>query len=168
MKLLAEIADAKHELTIQRDGSHVAAQIDGRAFELEAHAPRAGVYLLLIEGRVYHCRVDSAPEKRGSLEVTIGNSSFTLKLADPKRLSSAAQAGAHTDGTAQIVAPMPGKVVRVLVEEGEEVEAGAGVVIVEAMKMQNELKAPKAGKVITIKTSAGVTVNAGDVLAVVE
>jgi biotin carboxyl carrier protein len=171
MKLVAEIAGVKHELTIKRDESRVVAEIDGRAYELEAHAPRAGVYLLLRAGRVFHCRVDgagAAAAAREHVEVTIGNSSYTIRLLDPRRLASTEQAGAHADGTAQIVAPMPGKVVRVLVEEGAEVEAGDGIVIVEAMKMQNELKAPKAGKVSSIRTSSGATVNAGDVLAVVE
>ena len=63
---------------------------------------------------------------------------------------------------------MPGKIVRVLVEAGAQVEAGAGVVVVEAMKMQNEMKAPKAGTVVSIDVQEGATVNAGDVLAVIE
>jgi biotin carboxyl carrier protein len=168
MKLVAEIADAKHELTLNREGARVVAEIDGRTYELEAHQPREGVYLLLTGGRVYHCRVERAHAARESIEVTVGNNSYAVNLSDPKRLSSTALAGTHADGTAQIVAPMPGKVVRLLVEEGAEVEAGDGVVVVEAMKMQNELKSPKAGKVISIKTNAGATVNAGEVLAVVE
>jgi biotin carboxyl carrier protein len=63
---------------------------------------------------------------------------------------------------------MPGKIVRVLVEVGAQVEAGAGVVVVEAMKMQNEMKSPKAGVIISINAEAGATVNAGDVLAVID
>ena len=63
---------------------------------------------------------------------------------------------------------MPGKVVRVLVERGQEVEAGAGLVVVEAMKMQNELKSPKAGTVVELRAAPGATVNAGDVLVVIE
>jgi biotin carboxyl carrier protein len=63
---------------------------------------------------------------------------------------------------------MPGKIVRVLIEEGAQVEAGAGLVVVEAMKMQNELKSPKAGTVTELRARAGATVNAGDVLVVVE
>jgi biotin carboxyl carrier protein len=62
---------------------------------------------------------------------------------------------------------MPGKIVRVLVEIGAEVEAGAGVVVVEAMKMQNEMKSPKSGVVVSINAETGATVNAGDVLAVI-
>jgi len=63
---------------------------------------------------------------------------------------------------------MPGKIVRVLVNEGSEVEAGAGVLVVEAMKMQNEIKSPKKGRIRRILVGQGAAVNAGDVLAVVE
>jgi len=63
---------------------------------------------------------------------------------------------------------MPGKVVRVLVETGQQVEVGQGVVVVEAMKMQNEMKAPKAGVIVSVNAEVGATVNAGDLLAVVE
>ena len=63
---------------------------------------------------------------------------------------------------------MPGKVVRVLVSEGEQVEAGAGLVVVEAMKMQNELKSPKTGRVVRIAAQPGATVNAGEVLVTIE
>ena len=91
-----------------------------------------------------------------------------MRLSDPKRLRGAGAAAGHEAGRAQVHAPMPGKVVRVLVEEGQEVEAGAGLVVVEAMKMQNELKSPKAGTVIELHARVGATVNAGEVLAVVE
>ncbi len=93
---------------------------------------------------------------------------YAVKLTDPKRLRSAQSGAEHDKGTARILAPMPGKVVRILVEAGTEVEAGAGILVVEAMKMQNEMKAPKAGHVVSIDAEVGSTVNAGDVLAVIE
>ncbi|MDQ3806105.1 MAG: biotin/lipoyl-binding protein, partial [Acidobacteriota bacterium] len=67
-----------------------------------------------------------------------------------------------------ISAQMPGRVVRVLVEAGQEVEAGQPVVVVEAMKMQNEMKSPKAGAVAEVRARDGATVNAGDVLVIIE
>jgi len=91
-----------------------------------------------------------------------------IKIIDPKRLRGSQTAGAHHTGAAQIVSPMPGKIIRVLVEVGAAVEAGAGVVVVEAMKMQNEMKSPKSGVVVAINAETGATVNAGDVLAVIE
>ena len=83
------------------------------------------------------------------------------------RLSSRTRAADH-QGPKKITAPMPGKVVRLLVREGDSVEAGAGVAVVEAMKMQNEIKSPKKGTVQKILVSESNPVNAGDVLAIVE
>ena len=168
MKLTAEIGGERHELDFKQEGSRVTAEIDGRVYELEMNAPRPGVYLLLAGGRVYECRVNHTGTNRETAEVAIGRDTYAVTLADPKRLRGAQASGAHAHGTSEIVAPMPGKVVRVLVETGTEVEAGTGVVVVEAMKMQNEMKSPKAGKVTAVNVREGATVNAGDVLAVVE
>jgi biotin carboxyl carrier protein len=168
MKLTAEITGEKHVLDIKHDGPHVVAEIDGRRYEVEARPSQPGVYLLLADGHVYECRVDHPEAKRELLEVWVGTRAYAVILADPKRLRSAQSSGSHAGGTAQIVAPMPGKVVRLLVEAGALVEASAGIIVVEAMKMQNELQSPKAGKVTAVNVAAGATVNAGDVLAVVE
>ena len=168
MKLTAEIASEKRELDIKYDEARVVAEIDGRRYELEARSPQPGIYLLLNADHVYECRVDHPGAKHEAAEVTVGTRAFALTLTDPKRLRGTQSLASVMDGTVQIVAPMPGKVVRVLVEAGAEVEAGAGLVVVEAMKMQNEMKSPKAGKVTSINVATGATVNAGDVLAVVE
>ena len=168
MKLTAEIAGESYELDFKQEGSRVRAEVDGRVYELEARAAQPGVYLLLAGGRVYECRVEHPETKREAAEVTVGGRVYAVTLADPKRLRGAPLSGGHAHGTSEIVAPMPGKVVRVLVEAGAEVEAGAGVVVVEAMKMQNEMKSPKAGRVASVQVHEGATVNAGDVLAVIE
>jgi biotin carboxyl carrier protein len=168
MKLTAELAGEKHELDIKHDESRVVAEVDGRRYEVEARSSQPGVYLLLAGGHVYECRVDHVRAKREEVEVTVGAQAYAVTLGDPKRLRGAQSLAGHMDGTIQIIAPMPGKVVRVLVAVGAEVEAGAGLVVVEAMKMQNEMKSPKAGKVTSINVTTGATVNAGDVLAVVE
>jgi biotin carboxyl carrier protein len=169
MKLTVEISGEKLELEVKQDGASVVAEVDGRRYELEARAAsQPGVYLLLAGGHVYECRVDHTGAKHEAVEVTVGSRAYEVTLTDPKRLRGGQSAGVLLDGTAQIVAPMPGKVVRVLVEEGAEVEAGAGLVVVEAMKMQNEMKSPKKGKVTSINVAVGATINAGDVLAVVE
>ncbi|PYS50365.1 MAG: hypothetical protein DMF68_07590 [Acidobacteria bacterium] len=169
MKLIAEIDGEKRELEIKRDAYSVVAQLNGRHYEIEARDIRQGIFLLIVNGHAYECRLNQADTKRKSLEVSVGTHAYNVALTDPKRLRTAQQPGAHSDGTtAQIVAPMPGKVVRVLVEQGAQVEAGANLVVVEAMKMQNEMKSPKAGIVTSINVKAGATVNGGDVLVVVE
>lgn len=168
MKLLADIAGERHELQIKRDGARVFAEIDGRHIELEASDTEAGSYLLMIGGRVYDCRARQNAAQPERFEVHVRNQAYQISLADPKRLRATVSAAAHGEGTAQIVAQMPGKVARVLVEVGAEVEAGDGLVVVEAMKMQNEMKSPKAGVVTVLNAKTGATVNAGDILAVIE
>jgi biotin carboxyl carrier protein len=168
VKLKAEIEDETLSIEIKRDGAQVFAEIDGRRYAVEARETQPGVYLLISDGHVYECRAHHTEAKRESLVVTTGTRAFSIRLSDPKRLRGAQVSDSHADGISEIIAPMPGKVVRVLVEAGMEVEAGAGLVIVEAMKMQNEMKAPKAGKVTSLNVTPGATVNAGDVLAVVE
>jgi biotin carboxyl carrier protein len=168
MKLDAIIAGAQAQIEIREQHSHVCAVVDGRRYELDVNESPPGNYLLVHEGRVFACRVDGTPESGSTVNVTVGTTAHVVTLIDPRRLRSAAAFGAHSDGAAHIVAPMPGKVVRVLVEAGQQVEAGSGIAVVEAMKMQNEMKSPKSGTVVRVNVEVGVTVNGGDLLAVVE
>ncbi|MDT5262575.1 MAG: hypothetical protein QOC61_1579 [Acidobacteriota bacterium] len=171
MKLNAEIDGEKIALDVRREGERVFADVGGRRYEIEARRVGEDEYLLLREGRVYVCRVGAEPGAagvRGALQVSVGGREYGVKLTDPKHLRGARVAAGHDAGRAQVIAPMPGKVVRVLVEEGQSVEAGQGLVVVEAMKMQNELKSPKAGTIAELRAESGATVNAGDVLAVIE
>lgn len=168
MKLHATIADVELSIELRRDGERLFANVDGREYELEAQQSASSVMLRTVAGKVFDCRVEGTPSSGESVNVFVGAREYAVTLTDPKRLRGAAAAGGQADGVARIIAPMPGKVVRLLVEQGEHVEAGAGVIVVEAMKMQNEMKAPKAGVVTTLNASLGMTVNGGDVLAVIE
>jgi biotin carboxyl carrier protein len=168
MKLHATIADQQTDVTIRDEGERVFAEIDGRQYDLAVQEAGQGSYLLMSEGRVFDCHVEGPPESGKPIDVVVGVTRFALTLTDPRRLRGASGAGAHLDGAARIIAQMPGKVVRVLVDVGASVESGAGIVVVEAMKMQNEMKSPKAGIVVSLNVETGATVNAGDVLAIVE
>ena len=167
MKLRAIIQEVEIDVEIRREGGQVFASVDGREYQLEAHASPSGVTLLTSDGQVFDCRVEGQAAGQ-AVDVFVGSDQYAVTLIDPKRLRGAAAASAHTDGAARIVASMPGKVVRVLVVKDASVEAGAGIVVVEAMKMQNEMKAPKAGTVVTLNVDVGTTVNGGDVLAIIE
>ena len=151
MKLKAIIGDTEEDVVLEVDGGRVSARIGARRYELEAREIEPAVYLIFLGNKVREVRVDDK-----------------IKIVDLKRLRSAQNSGGHHQGVAQIVAPMPGKVVRVQVEAGATVEKGAGVVVVEAMKMQNEMKSPRAGVIVSVNVKPGDTVNAGDVLAVLE
>ena len=168
MKLHATIADYQTDILIQDDGSRVHAEIDGRGYTLDVREAGASGYVLIAEAAVFDCRVDGRPDSGKPISVIVGATEYSVTLIDPKRLRGASGAVAPAGEAARIVAPMPGKVVRVLVNVGDQVEAGAGIVVVEAMKMQNEMKSPKTGTVVALHVDSGATVNAGDVLAVVE
>jgi biotin carboxyl carrier protein len=123
-----------------------------------------GVYSILRNGRSYLARVGKA---RDAYQVEVDGSAVTVVLRDPRAMVSRGANGASS-GRQSIAAPMPGKIVRVLVATGDAVEAGQGLIVVEAMKMQNEMKAPRAGTVVQVKADAGDTVTSGDVLIVIE
>jgi biotin carboxyl carrier protein len=168
MKYKAQIANSEQTISLElADGSGIA-EVDGRRYEIEHRKLRGGEYLLINATDVYKCRVAETKGSKNSFSVVLGRASYDITLVDPKRLSSARSSAGHDHGSAEIISPMPGKIVRVLVEVGANVEAGAGIIVVEAMKMQNEMKAPKAGVVVSINAKAGATVNAGDVLAVID
>ena len=101
-------------------------------------------------------------------DVALRGKNHLVTVVDPRRLRTDDDSDRHPHGAAEIIAPMPGKVVRVMVEAGQEVDKDAGLVVVEAMKMQNEMKSPRAGAVVAINVAAGDTVEAGALLAVIE
>ena len=166
MKLKASISGNDHEVELGLGKDTVTVAVDGRQYSLEVRSRASGEYLLRDGSKVYNCIVDQ--KSAGVFEVVLRGRDYEVTIIDPKRLRSGQNSGSHHSGAAEIASPMPGKVVRVLVKPGDKVEAGAGVLVVEAMKMQNEMKAPKAGTVISIEAKEGATVNAGDVLAVIE
>lgn len=168
MKLIAELDNKKHEISLKQNGENVSAEIDGRVYELEAHEVEPNVYLFKHANKVYEIFVAPNEKFNEPVQVTVGGNSFEIKLTDPKRLHGTSGENEHGDGSAEIKTAMPGKLVRVLVEIGATVEKGDGILVVEAMKMQNEMKAPKDGTVKEIRFAEGATVNAGDVLAVIE
>lgn len=168
MKLKAEIGEEKHEVEVKRDGKTVFAVVDDRKYELEVSEPEPGVFLFKNEGRVTEIFVSPQADPAAPVQVQTKGRSFDIKLIDPKRLRGSGAGSEHGEGAAEIRTAMPGKVVRLLLDVGSEVNKGDGVVVVEAMKMQNELKAPRGGTVKEIKVPEGATVAAGDVLVVIE
>jgi biotin carboxyl carrier protein len=145
---------------------------DGYRFRLgdqpERHAQltevEPGVYAILLEGRSYEAHAEAGSD---CVWVTIRGHRFCVAVTDPRRWSRK-RAGTHGSEREDIVAPMPGKIVRMLVEPGQAVEAGQGLIVMEAMKMQNELKTRRAGRVVAVAVRSGETVSAGAILATIE
>lgn len=152
-----------YQLELQQADGRWACRLDGREVELDAVLARPDVLSIRIGNNAYEVKC----ERVGSeLHLWVGSMRFAAEVRDPRSLRSRTRT-ADDHGPRKLTAPMPGKVVRVLAAQGAEVEAGAGVLVVEAMKMQNEVKSPKKGTVQRILVNEGAAVNAGDVLAIV-
>jgi biotin carboxyl carrier protein len=139
-------------------------RLNGEPLEIDPVLTRRDVLSLRIGDKAYEVKVEHVAEQ---LHLWVGSVRFAVEVRDPRSLRSRSRA-ADDHGPRKITAAMPGKVVRVLVKEGDVVEAGGGIAVVEAMKMQNEIKSPKKGTVQKILVSDGQAVNAGDVMAIVE
>ncbi len=126
----------------------------------DAREVEPGVWSVLEGSRSYEVRISGG-------EVRVNGRAVEVAMRDPRDWNPNA-ARAAASGSAQIKAPMPGKVVRVLVAAGDDVSAGQGVIVVEAMKMQNELKSPRDGRVASVSAREHDTVNAGAVLVTIE
>ena len=135
--------------------------IEGNALTADMQILQPGVLSLLIAGRQYRCILDGGA-------VLIEGQRFPFDIDDPRSLQGRRGAAAGAEGPRPVKAPMPGRVVRVLVAVGEEVSEGQGIVVIEAMKMQNELKSPKPGRVIRIAAAVDDAVGSGDILAIIE
>ena len=154
-----------HRLELEKTADGWQCRLDGQTVPIDAVIPRRDVLSLLVDGHSYEIKREQTAT---DLHMWVGSTRFAVELHDPRSLRSRQKSAADEKGPRKIVAPMPGRVVRVLVAEHSEVEAGQGVVVVEAMKMQNEIKSPKKGVVKKLSATPGAAVNPGDVLAIVE
>lgn len=169
------IAGQVYRVELARDSASNDAwsgRVNGREVKFSAAPAGRDVLSVLVNGEAYEIlreTVSVADAESGiSTNIVIAGRRYAAELRDPRALRSRRARGAQAEGPKKILSPMPGKVVRLLAAEGDEVAQGAGVLVIEAMKMQNELKSPKQGKVAKLAVSVGAAVNAGDVLAVIE
>jgi acetyl/propionyl-CoA carboxylase alpha subunit len=166
MKLTLDINGRAREIEIVNGAPECRFQMGaGKVRDAQVEIAEPGVYSVLLDGRSYDVYVEEAPG--GGLVVDLNGYHFEIGVRDPRAWSRNA-AGAGASAVQSILSPMPGKVVRVLVAEGDEVVKGQAIVVVEAMKMQNELKANRAGKLLSLRAKEGATVAAGELLATIE
>lgn len=174
--LEVEVDGVLRRLALERQGEGWVAHMDGRPIPVDVCEPTPGVLLLLIGdsgdfgiddlgGRSYRCvRVVFADEET----IAVGGRQHRVVVTDPRSLRARRKRTGAGNGTLQIKASMPGRVARVLVAPGEAVVAHQGLVVIEAMKMQNELKAARDGRIVEVRVAAGDKVASGQVLAVLE
>ena len=161
------VVDGKtHRLELTRGDKTWLCKVDDQEIEIDAALTARDVMSVLVEGKAYEVKRERSLQ--GELHMVIGSARYAVDVQDPRSLRTRRAAGDAEAGPQKLTAPMPGKIVRVMVAVGDEVKAGQGIIVMEAMKMQNEMKSPKDGRVQKILTSEGSTVNPGDALAVIE
>jgi biotin carboxyl carrier protein len=164
MKRAVTLNGRNHTIDILEELPEVRFAFDGGAVRgASVTSPEPQVYSILIEGRSYDVFVEHTPD---GLAISVNGYRYEAAVHDPRQWSRKT-AGQGGEGVQTVASPMPGKVVRVLVAPGDAVEPGQGLVVVEAMKMQNEMRASRAGKVLTVPVTPGATVTAGEVLATI-
>ena len=136
--------------------------LDGILLDSDAVEIAPNIFSVLLDGHAHEVRVTPSPA--GTLILQCGLAEFTAEVADPRSWRGRRHRPMEVEGRQQIFAPMPGKVVRVLVQVGDRVSAGQGLLVVEAMKMQNEIRSPKSGTIERLFAKQNQPVNAGDVL----
>jgi biotin carboxyl carrier protein len=160
------IIDGKnYRLELERTDGAWRCHLDGREIQMDAVLARPDVLSILLGGKAYEIKRERTAT---DTHLWVGSARYAVELRDPRSLHSRRAGIGDDKGPRKLIASMPGKVVRVLLQENASVEAGQGVLVVEAMKMQNEIKSPKKGIVQRIVAGEGMAVNAGDLLAIVE
>jgi biotin carboxyl carrier protein len=167
MAFLAKLADQTYRVEIEDIGKSVyKVSIDGHEFLVDGKKTGRTNYSLIVDNRSFEIEVDNSEDE---YRVLVDGRNYRVNMVDERRVRvGGAQGGLQLQGRQKVSVPMPGKVIAVLVSEGDAVEKGQGLVIVEAMKMENEVRSPINGEIKEIRVEPGATVEGGAVLVVVE
>ncbi len=154
-----------YRLQLERQNGRWSCHLDGSEIQMDAVLARPDVLSILVGGKAYEIKRECTAT---DMHLWVRSVRYAVELRDPRSLRSRRAGSATDQGPRRLLASMPGKVIRVLLPENSAVQAGQGVLVVEAMKMQNEIKSPKNGMVQKIVADEGAAVNAGDLLAIIE
>jgi biotin carboxyl carrier protein len=164
LRIPLKIRGEERTIEISGDDGHRSFLVDGQLLDADVVGIAPGLYSILLDGRSFEAHVREPAN--GDVVVTIGGEEFSVRIGDPRQWRGAGTLLA-AEGRQKITASMPGKIVRILVAAGQSVTAGQGLVVIEAMKMQNEVRAPKSGRLESLLVAEGQAVNGGEVLAIV-
>src|SRR5687768_11538665 len=167
MAFIAKLGEQSYTVEIEETGKSVyRVSVDGSEFLVDGKKTGRTNYSLIVDNRSFEIEVDHTEDE---YRVLVDGRNYHINLVDERRVRvGAAQSGLEFQGRQKVSVPMPGKVIAVLVAAGDIVEKGQGLVIVEAMKMENEVRSPINGEVKEIKVAPGQTVEGGAVLLIVE
>jgi biotin carboxyl carrier protein len=164
MKIKVSIQGTERTVELVDQGDRPRWEIDGHSLDADAREVSPGIYSVLVDGKSVEVRIERAGAQ---LRVVANGKEYLAAIENPREFKRNRAGAAQIEGRQNVVAPMAGKIIRLLVQAGDEVQSGQGLLIVEAMKMQNEIRSPKAGKVEQVRVAEGQTVNPGDIVVVV-
>jgi biotin carboxyl carrier protein len=167
MAFIAKLGEQNYTVEIEENGKSVyRVSVDGNEFLVDGKKTGRTNFSLIVDNRSFEIEVDNTDDE---YRVLVDGRNYRIHLVDERRVRvGAAQSGLQFQGRQMVSVPMPGKVIAVLVTVGDAVELGQGLVIVEAMKMENEVRSPISGEVKEIKVKPGDTVEGGALLVIVE
>ena len=167
MAFIARLGEKTYTVDIEEIGKSLyRVSVDGSEFLVDGKKTGLTNYSLIVDNRSFEVEVDV---KEDEYRVLVDGRNYHIDLVDERRVRlGGLQSGIELQGRQNVSVPMPGKIIAVLVAEGDRVEKGQGLVIVEAMKMENEVRCPINGEVKEVRVKTGDAVEAGAVLAVVE
>jgi biotin carboxyl carrier protein len=167
MAFVAKLGEQTYTVEIEETGKGLyRVSVDGNEFFVDGKKTGRTNYSLIVENRSFEIEVDNAEDE---YRVLVDGRNYHVNLVDERRVRvGGVQSDLQLQGRQRVSVPMPGKVIEVLVSEGDSVEKGQGLVIVEAMKMENEVRSPITGEVKEIKVKPGDAVEGGAVLIVIE
>lgn len=167
MAFIARLGEQTYTVEIEEvDKSYYRVAVDGGEFFVDGRKTAHNNYSLIVDNRSFEVDVDISEDE---YRVLVDGRNYHIQLIDERRMRMGEfQSGLELQGRQEVSVPMPGKVIAVLVAEKERVEKGQGLVIVEAMKMENEVRSPIAGEIKEVRVKTGESLEAGDILLVVE
>jgi len=165
MKYVATVGSRTAVVEVIQEDGRYRVTLDDQVWEVDARLTAQGIFSLIIDGVSHVADVD---DHAGACIVEVGGETYSIEVEEQTRYIIRTRGGAGGAGGGHTLkAPLPGKVTHVAVQAGDTVAAGQALVVIEAMKMENELKATAPGTVREVRVSAGQAVNAGDVLVVI-
>ena len=162
MDLIVRHGEREERVRVRRNGSGYEVTVGERTYQLDAATARAGLRSLRIDGSHHEVAVR---QERSAYRVSTPSISSLVEVTDPlTHLAAKSHGGKGGRRNEKVTAYMPGRVVAILAQEGEAVTAGQGIVVLEAMKMQNEIRAEHDGTLLKVHVQPGQAVEGGDPL----
>jgi biotin carboxyl carrier protein len=156
-----------HDVEVEREGEAYSVNVDGERHDIELVGVDGAVASLRFPSSGRNLRITYHQGANGSWRITVGQREFDLEVLTPAEAVQA-KSTAGDSGPSRLTAPIPGKVVAVKIDVGDVVEPGQALIVLEAMKMENELAADQSAKVAAIHVAAGDTVEGGELLVELE